>query len=91
MARPKGLPKTGGRKKGAANKNTRELRDMIKNFLTDNYDSVMEAWEGLEDKDRVRLYLDMMQYAVPKLQNTTEEMKVTGSYTISVDNNVSCS
>ena len=29
MARPKGLPKTGGRQKGSLNKTTRDLKDMI--------------------------------------------------------------
>lgn len=31
MARPKGLPKTGGRKKGQPNKNTTALKDAILN------------------------------------------------------------
>lgn len=34
MPRPKGLPKTGGRKKGQANKNTTALKDAILNAFS---------------------------------------------------------
>ncbi|MFA5649537.1 MAG: hypothetical protein WC914_00125 [Proteiniphilum sp.] len=33
MARPKGTPKTGGRKKGTPNKSTAEMRDLVQRLL----------------------------------------------------------
>ena len=41
--RPPGLPKTGGRKKGTPNKDRRELYDLLRDKLGDDFDPVVEA------------------------------------------------
>ena len=60
--------KTGGRQKGSLNKVNNELREKINEFLEDEFDSVKDAIQALEGKDKVKYYLDLLQYGLPKLQ-----------------------
>lgn len=69
MSRPKGLPKTGGRKAGTPNKVKYDLRQKIREFAEDNFDEVIEAWKSIEEpKDKLKAYVDLCTYALPKLQ-----------------------
>ena len=69
VGRPKGLPRYGGRKKGTPNKTTKDLRERISIFLEDNFEDAMKAWKKLEDKDKVKLYTDLIKFSVPTLQS----------------------
>lgn len=67
--RPKGTPKTGGRKPGTPNKVKNELREKIKAFAEENFEEVIAAWNCItEPKDKVKAYIDLCTYALPKLQ-----------------------
>ena len=68
VGRPKGLPKYGGRKKGTPNQVNKDLRERISMFLDDNFDEAMKAWKRLEDKEKVKMYTDLIKFAVPTLQ-----------------------
>lgn len=64
-----GLPKTGGRKKGTANKTTISVRQRISQFVEENFDEAVAAWKEIDDpKDKLKAYTDLCTYAVPKLQ-----------------------
>jgi hypothetical protein len=81
MPRPKGLPKTGGRQPGSANKVTREFRETVRKLLEDNSDNV-SRWltlvaegDGTDSgKPDPAKALDLMaklaEYAAPKLNRT---------------------
>lgn len=67
--RPKGIPKTGGRKAGTPNKVQPALRDKIKAFGEENFEEVIAAWNCISDpKDKVKSYIDIISFAIPKLQ-----------------------
>lgn len=69
VGRPKGIPKTGGRKAGTPNKVKYDLRQKIKEFAEDNFEEVIAAWNCItEPKDKVKAYIDLCTYALPKLQ-----------------------
>lgn len=69
--KPKGLPKTGGRQRGALNRVPRDLRQRITDFLNDNFDEVIRAWEKMDNpRERLSFYRDLLKYAVPALQST---------------------
>jgi hypothetical protein len=57
-----------GRPKGAKNKNGLELRETISNFLENNFAKIVEDFHYLKPKDRVKLYCDLLQYGLPRLQ-----------------------
>lgn len=57
-----------GRPKGAQNKTNKQLRETIGDFLNKNFSKLVEDFEELPPKDRVKLYCDLLQYGLPKLQ-----------------------
>ena len=64
-----GNPK--GKPTGAKNKLGLQLRETISDFLNDNFNKVVEDFNSLEPKDRAKLYCDLLQYGLPKLQSTS--------------------
>jgi hypothetical protein len=85
LGRPKGYPKSGGRKVGVANKATREAREAIGLFVDANAHR-LQGWldtiaDGKQDKagdfivkpDPVKafeLFQSVIEYHVPKLART---------------------
>ena len=57
-----------GRPKGSSNKTGVQLREMITDFLENNFEKVVTDFNELTPKDRVKLYCDLLQYGLPKLQ-----------------------
>lgn len=69
-----------GRPKGSKNKAGEGLRNLISDFLEQKFDQVTNDFEQLEPKDRIKVYTDLLQYSVPKLQavsNSIEFEKMT--------------
>lgn len=59
------LPGNSGKPKGSS-KN--KLRDEIKTFLGDQWPSFPVWFEALKPRDKIEVMLDLMPYAVPRLQ-----------------------
>jgi hypothetical protein len=55
--------------KGARHKASAALRTRINNFLSDNWERIVEDFEQLEPKERLVFYERLMQYGLPKLQS----------------------
>lgn len=72
MPRPKGLPKTGGRKKGTPNKVTREAREAALAFLNGvSQGELKRIWEKAKKNDpnaALRVYYTALEFVAPKLQ-----------------------
>lgn len=69
--------KTGGRQKGTPNKNTMETREMFKQLLEQNIDSLQSDIDQLEPFQRVKVLLDLAKFVVPTLK--AMELKDTDS------------
>ena len=77
MGEVKKRKKTGGRVKGTPNRVTKNLRERISGFLDDNWQEAVESWKMIYDpKDKVKLYIDLVQYTVPKLQSVNLDATV---------------
>lgn len=63
--------KTGGRKKGTPNAITKELRERINAFLSDNWHSIQSDFNALQPRERLMFYERLLSYALPKY--TAEE------------------
>ena len=64
-----------GRPKGSKNRAGGQLRHLISEFLELRFDEVVQDFEQLEPKDKIKVYTDFLQYGLPKLQavsNTVE-------------------
>ncbi len=64
-----------GRPKGSKNKYKGTLRTMIADFLDNNFEKVTRDFKKLPAKDRLKFYVDLLPYAVPKLSST--EMNIS--------------
>ena len=60
-----------GRPKGTKNKISNDLRQSISDFLNLNFKTIETDFKKLNPRDRVKFYTDLLQFAVPKLQNTS--------------------
>lgn len=70
MGLPKGRTNNrAGKPKGTLNKLPRDLRQSITDFLNENFEEVLIEWGKLGGRDKVNFYKDLLQYAIPKLQN----------------------
>jgi len=69
MARPKGIPKTGGRKKGTPNKITGSVKDWLSNLIDENRLQIEKDIQALEPKERLQILEKFMQYTIPKMQS----------------------
>ena len=60
--------KSGGRKKGTPNRVTKGLRETIQLFVEDNFDQIKEDFEVIKPHERIKLYIDLMGYVIPKMK-----------------------
>lgn len=58
-----------GRPKGAVNKTTRDLRELISDFLNENFGAVKLNFEKLKPNEKARFFVDLLSYAVPKMNS----------------------
>lgn len=65
----KGKIKTGGRRKGVANKVSRDSQAAMKLFIENRREDFEEAWMNLSNEDKVRTYLKAFEFVVPKARN----------------------
>lgn len=57
-----------GRPAGTNNKVSNKLRGTITAFLSDNFQKLKDDFGTMPAKDRAKLYCDLLQYGLPKLQ-----------------------
>jgi hypothetical protein len=68
MTTPKRL-KTGGRKKGTPNKNTKALREMLKKFTIEAFPDFKTTYYNLSDKQRAFMFMRLIKFQVPEMGN----------------------
>lgn len=82
----KGQPKTGGRQKGTPNIKSSSLRKRFQDFADENLEAVIQAWNEIDDpKDKVKAYIDICAYALPKLQAIQMDANVSHASSVEDD------
>lgn len=63
-----GKGRLGGRAKGTPNKVTKVTKEMVQEFLDENFEEAVAAWHAI-DKPGVKftVYLKMMEFVLPKM------------------------
>ena len=69
----KGCKKTGGRIAGTPSKVTEDMKIFILDVLEDNREKFKDDLTKLSSKDRVDVYVRLMQFVVPKQIATDED------------------
>lgn len=64
-----------GKPKGATNKNSRDVKDFIVNFLNDKAYEIPHIWDALDDKEKATLYLHLAKLVLPKVNDEEKEPK----------------
>ena len=62
--------KTGGRKKGTPNKDTKELRERISDLIDNNFDNIQADMDTLTPEKRLDFLVKLFEYSLPKLNRT---------------------
>jgi hypothetical protein len=62
------------RPKGAPNKTTKEMRDFVQAFLSDNLDQMQRDFEQLEPLERLRFMEKLMPYVMPRYNAVAVEV-----------------
>lgn len=62
-----------GRPKGSIDRSSQLLKECIKKFLLNQFDIIKSDFDQLSPKDRVKLYIDLLAYTVPKVQSVEFE------------------
>ena len=69
--------KFGGRELGTPNQVTKEMKEKVSLFINENYDTFIEDFNSLDAKDRVNIYVKMLDRFLPKDMEGFQEMKGT--------------
>ncbi len=82
MARPKGLPKTGGRKAGSPNKLTNELRDALGEVLYKQITprKLNTLLRSLKPMERINALTKLLRFTLPELQSIDVKTQVTEEF-----------
>ena len=70
MARQKGDGngnQGGGRKKGTPNRVTKERRELISEFLDQNWDDFKKLYKNADADTKLKIYMEMIPYTTPKM------------------------
>jgi|GEM_PF-201000 len=78
--RPRGQPKTGGRKKGTPNKITGDLREWLSGFLNGNREQLEKDFAALEPDERILAFSRLLGYVIPKQQAMTVEAQTEAEF-----------
>ena len=71
MGLPKGKTNNiKGKPIGCTNKISYNLKETINDFLEKNFSKIENDFDKLQPRDRMKFYIDLLQYGVPKLQAT---------------------
>ena len=65
--------KGSGKQKKSVSEMGTELREMIGNFLMENFVKFTQEVKKLEIKERVKVYCNLLPYLVPKFRSKEEE------------------
>jgi hypothetical protein len=69
MAFETGHQKVGGRKKGTPNKLTKEMREVLKDVVADELNTLGQRLEELKPKDRLEVFIKLLPFVLPKMQS----------------------
>ena len=65
-----------GRPKGAENKATKKVKELVENLITENIPDLLKEFKSLKGRDKIKAFTDLLPYVVPKLQSTSLDIDI---------------
>jgi hypothetical protein len=65
-----------GRPAGSKNRTTAEIRDLLKEFVSANWETIQTDFDQLPPKDRLAFFEKVLQYTIPKMQSVNHEFEL---------------
>lgn len=78
--RPKGTPKTGGRRKGTPNKVTADTKEWLSGLLAGLRGRIEQDFVQIDPETRIFAFTRLVGYVVPKQQALTVEERVKAEF-----------
>ena len=66
----------GGRKKGTTNRVTRERRELIAEFLDNEWPNFQKMYERADEETKMKIYMEMIPYTTPKMASIEYKEKI---------------
>lgn len=82
MSRPKGTPKTGGRKAGTPNKVTQDAREWLTQLVEGNREQIERDLQSLDPKDRLQVLENSCNTRSRNFRPSKQPYMTTGRFTI---------
>lgn len=64
----------GGRPQGAKNKTSNDIRAKIEGLVNANFDTIEEDLEKLQPHERIKAYLKLLEFVVPKQRHVEQKI-----------------
>lgn len=71
-----GRGRHGGRAKGTPNKVTKERRELIDEFLNENWEEFKRHYSNCQPAEKLNIYLQLIPYTTPKMASVEYKEKV---------------
>ena len=65
-----------GRPQGAKGRVNDEIRNRINTFLNENFETIQSDIKDLEPRERVRFYIELLQYGISKVKQVEIEADI---------------
>ena len=65
MARQKGSPKFGGRKRGTPNRSTEQIRTALHEMIDENFELIKADFKKLDPEKRTKFFIDILKQVLP--------------------------
>jgi hypothetical protein len=79
MPKPKGSPKTGGRKRGTPNRRSVALQEAFDAINFSVPDKIIELLPSLDPNKQADLLIDLMEYLYPKRKSLEEQIEISSN------------
>ena len=74
MGRPKGLTKTGGRETGTTNVITRQMRNVLKELMFKQLETLPDLLNNLSNERRIEIIIKLLPFVVPQVKDVQMEI-----------------
>jgi hypothetical protein len=70
-----------GRTPGTQNKTTKEVRELFKELLESNFETIEQDLQQLEPKDRINIILQLAKFVIPTLRAVEVKEDLNDNFT----------